>query len=98
MKLPLIQKPKKYDKSRLLYHNYRFGFIGNIRVLFCRLFGHRVSENPKYNNCSRCGLCYEEIYHDVGEGWFMESGIVSKENILDKFSKEELRELTKDIT
>lgn len=47
------------------YHKFRFGFIGNIMVLLCRLFGHRLNENPSYHWCERCKLDYSEIYYPI---------------------------------
>lgn len=32
------------------------------RRLTCKLFGHRINENPDYHWCERCGLAYSEIY------------------------------------
>jgi len=62
----------------LLYHRFRFGLIGNLKVLTCRIFGHRLNNNPAYHWCERCGMVYEEIYHNIGDGYFMESGIIDK--------------------
>ena len=45
------------------HHKFRFGIKGNIKVLFCRIFGHKLNNNPQNLWCERCGLAYEEIYH-----------------------------------
>lgn len=45
------------------HHKFRFGIIGNIKVLICRIFGHRLNDNQHYEWCQRCGLAYSEIYH-----------------------------------
>jgi hypothetical protein len=47
---------------KLKHHKFRFGLIGNLKVLLCRIFGHRVSEDPIGFACERCNLAYEEIY------------------------------------
>jgi hypothetical protein len=47
---------------RLKHHRFRFGLIGNLKVLLCRIFGHRVSDDPTGFACQRCRLAYEEIY------------------------------------
>lgn len=46
----------------MIYHDYRFGFVGNIKVLLCKIFSHRLNENPAHVWCGRCGLAYEECY------------------------------------
>ena len=51
------------------YHNIR-----NIDTLVCRLFGHKLNNNPSNNWCGRCSLSYEEIYHP--KNYYVESGIV----------------------
>ena len=56
------------------YHKFRFGVIGNLKVLLCRTLGHRINENPKYFWCERCGLAYEECYYP--KNYFRESGII----------------------
>jgi len=97
----IFQNPfNKYDSQDLLYHTpkpTRFGINQLFRVVICRLLGHRVSDDPEYNTCARCGLAYEEIYHKIGEGWFIESGIVSKDSILENMTEREVKELIKDI-
>jgi hypothetical protein len=45
------------------YHKYRFGLKENIKVLLCKIFGHRLNENPTHFWCERCGLSYESCYH-----------------------------------
>lgn len=47
---------------KLKHHRFRFGLIGNLKVLLCRIFGHRVSDDPTGFTCQRCRLAYEEIY------------------------------------
>lgn len=44
------------------YHKLRFGLKKNLKVLICRIFGHRLNENPENHWCERCGLAYEECY------------------------------------
>ena len=56
------------------YHRYRFGFIGNIKVLLCKIFGHRLNEDPKYAWCERCNLAYSECYYP--KNYAEESGII----------------------
>lgn len=56
------------------YHRFRFGIKGNIKVLICRTFGHRINENPANHWCERCGLAYEECYHHTD--YYIESGII----------------------
>ena len=53
---------KRYRKG-LLHHNYRFGLIGNLKVWFCRNFGHRLNNDVKHKWCEICGMYYGEIYH-----------------------------------
>ncbi len=48
---------------RLKHHRFRFGLIGNLKVLLCRIFGHRVNNDPAGFTCQRCRLAYEEIYY-----------------------------------
>lgn len=48
---------------KLKHHAFRFGLIGNLKVLLCRIFGHRVSDDPAGFTCQRCRLAYEEIYY-----------------------------------
>ena len=67
-----------FYKNNLLYHRYKFSFWKNIKVWFCRRFGHQISNDPSSHCCQRCGLAYEEIYHKVGGGWYYESGILTK--------------------
>ena len=54
---------KEKIKKGLLYHRYRFGIIGNIKVWFCRAFGHQANNIRKHEWCERCGLAHEEIYY-----------------------------------
>ena len=58
----------------MIYHRYRFGIKGNFKVLLCRIFGHRLNENPAFHWCERCGLYYGECYHP--ENWVVETGLV----------------------
>lgn len=49
----------------MIYHKFnlkRFGLIGNLKILLCKVFGHRVGKTPTVQCCARCGLAYEEIY------------------------------------
>lgn len=54
------------------YHRFRFGIRGNLKVLLCKVFGHRINENPAHPWCERCGLAYTECYHPVD--YLTESG------------------------
>lgn len=63
-----MKKNKNTYRKGLLHHRYRFGLIGNLKVWFCRTFGHRVNNDVAYKCCERCGLFYGEIYHKQ-EGW-----------------------------
>ena len=56
-----MNKEKKYNKMK--YHKFRFRFKKNIKVLICRIFGHRINNNPEFEWCERCGLAYEECYY-----------------------------------
>jgi hypothetical protein len=47
------------------YHKFRFGLKKNIKVLICRIFGHRINDEPGNEWCQRCGLAYEECYHPI---------------------------------
>jgi len=58
----------------MIYHRFRFGFKKNLKVLLCRIVGHRLNDDPKFQSCGRCGLAYEECYHP--RDYFVESGIV----------------------
>lgn len=53
---------KKIYRNGLMHHQYRFGFK-NIKVWFCRTFGHQVNNNFNHKWCQRCGLATTEIYH-----------------------------------
>lgn len=68
-----------FYKNNLLYHRYKFNVWKNLKVWFCRRFGHQINNDPSYHCCGRCGLAYSEIYHRVGRGWYAESGILSKD-------------------
>lgn len=62
-----MEKAKEIIINGLLYHRYRFGWK-NIKVWFCRVFGHQISNKVNIDNfytgcCQRCGLAYEEIYY-----------------------------------
>jgi len=54
---------KRIYKNGLMYHRYRFSLWGNIKVWFCRRFGHQLNNDKNYEWCERCGLVHEEIYH-----------------------------------
>lgn len=58
-----MNKSKQVYRGGLLHHRYRFGVLKNIKVWFCRTFGHRVDNDVKGKCCERCGLYYGEIYH-----------------------------------
>ena len=62
------------NQNKMKYHRYRFGLIGNFKVLLCRIFGHRLNNNPGFHWCGRCGLAYEECYYP--EDYWVDSGIV----------------------
>ena len=47
------------------YHKLRFGLKKNIKIIVCRIFGHRINKNPKHEWCERCGLAYEECYYPL---------------------------------
>jgi hypothetical protein len=52
----------------MIYHHFRFGWLpwkkhNNFKVLLCRIFGHRINENPAHPWCGRCDLAYEECYY-----------------------------------
>lgn len=57
--------PKR--KPKLRHHRFRFGFLGNLKVLICRIFGHRINNDKNYHSCQRCRLAYEEIYENYYE-------------------------------
>lgn len=57
-----LSSKKSTTKKGLLYHGYRFGLFGNIKVWFCRSFGHEINEDVNHQWCNRCGLFYGEIY------------------------------------
>lgn len=48
--------------NKLLHHSFRFGLKGNLRVLLCRIVGHRLNNKKDHGWCGRCRLAYEEIY------------------------------------
>lgn len=54
--------PKIKYINGLVHHNYRFGLKNNFKVFICRLFGHRINDNKKFEWCNRCGLAYFDIY------------------------------------
>lgn len=86
-----LSKLFKY-KSKLLYHRYKFGIKGNIKVLLCRTFGHRLSEDKNYECCHRCGLAYSEIYYNQRNTDYISKGIKFK------VLKDKERKLYKSIT
>jgi hypothetical protein len=62
----------------MIYHRFRFGWFpwkkrNNFKVLLCKIFGHRLNENPSHPWCERCGLAYEECYYP--RDYYTESGI-----------------------
>lgn len=62
------------------YHKLRFGIKGNIKVILCRIFGHRINNDPRYHWCERFGLAYEECYEHGLNYWSL-CGVVKKENV-----------------
>ena len=56
------------------YHNYRFGFKGNIKVLVCKLLGHRLNDDASSAWCGRCNLAYSECYYP--QNYAEASGII----------------------
>ena len=42
----------------------KYGLKSNINILICKLFGHRLNDNPDHPWCPRCRLCHEEIYYN----------------------------------
>ena len=61
------------------YHKLRFGFLGNLKVLTCRIFGHRLNNSPELLSCGRCGLLYEECYYP--ENYYVKAGFVQDDAI-----------------
>lgn len=54
---------------KLKHHTFRFGLIGNLKVLLCRIFGHRVlideaglSPAHQGDTCPSCGAPDEEAF------------------------------------
>jgi hypothetical protein len=62
------------------HHKLRFGLKGNIKVIICRIFGHRINNDPRYHWCERCGLAYEECY-ECGLDYWSLCGVVKDENV-----------------
>ena len=64
------KEEKKVYRKGLLHHHYRFrhGLWQNVKIWFCRTFGHEVNTNVEHKWCERCGLFYGEIYHKP-EDW-----------------------------
>ncbi len=52
----------------MIYHKFRFGLICNFKVLLCRLFGHRINNDPSVHACQRCHLVYSECYYP--DNWY----------------------------
>jgi hypothetical protein len=53
-------------KEKVNHHKFdlhRFGIIGNLKILLCKLVGHRLNEIEDHSWCGRCGYCYEDIYY-----------------------------------
>ena len=72
------------------YHKYRFGLKSNIKNFICRIFGHRLNENPKFHWCGRCGLAYEECYYP--DDFWVDSGIVKvPENEIGEYLLERIK-------
>lgn len=60
---------RSYCKSNLLYRRTRRIKKINLKlkIITCKIFGHRINENPNSKWCERCGLGFDEIYHPVTE-------------------------------
>lgn len=60
------------------YHNLKLKnpIRRNFKILLCRLFGHRINENPHHPWCNRCGLAYGEAYKPLD--WFYMTGITKE--------------------
>jgi len=58
-----MNKNKFIYRKGLMQHHYRFGLLKNIKVWFCRTFGHKMNDEKKHQWCDRCGLASSEIYH-----------------------------------
>lgn len=63
----------------MVYHRFRLSYFGlkNIKNLLCRIFGHRLNENPAHHWCERCGLEYGECYKPLD--YWTASGISQTE-------------------
>lgn len=49
------------------YHNVEItNSLGrNLRIVICRVFGHRINKFPAHHWCDRCNMAYEECYHPL---------------------------------
>ena len=65
-----LKKIKKIDSPKLLHHRFKFGLIGNVKVLMCRILGHRLNDNIEDEWCNRCKLAYEEIYPNYWNNYY----------------------------
>jgi len=72
----------------MIYHRFRFGWRQNLNVLICRIFGHKLNDDPSNLGCGRCGLAYEECYYP--RDYFIESGLI-KFSIKDQQEKDEYK-------
>ena len=58
-----MKKHKYIYRKGLMHHDYRFGIWKNLKVWFCRTFGHKMNDNNNHGWCDRYGLAHTEIYH-----------------------------------
>lgn len=63
------------------YHKFRFGLWKNLKVLLCKIVGHRINDDPSNHWCERCGLAYSECYFPIP--YWSESKITSRKQIMD---------------
>ncbi len=63
----------------MVYHRFRLSYFGikNINNIVCKLFGHRLNENPAHHWCERCGLEYGECYKPLD--YWTATGIIKTE-------------------
>lgn len=50
-----------------------FSIKENINILLCKIFGHRINEDPANHWCERCSLPYDRCYQP--KDYFAESGL-----------------------
>jgi|GEM_PF-5432901 len=58
------------------YHSFKLsrGLRYNIRVFICKIFGHRINDDPSDYTCGRCKLSYEDCYYP--KNYYIESGLI----------------------